>query len=776
MGAYSLPDGTLASHQRTSQIIRALETPQTLEKQVACPSGSSRPVVVSAQGHRLFLEDGREILDACGGAAVSCLGYGDREVLETLANQAAEVPYVPWAFFDTHSTRQLSDWLIKSTGRAMGKVYIMSSGSDAVEGALKLAREYFVWKDQPKRVNFIARHGSYHGTTLGALSLSGHVARRAPFEDLLSRHVHRVSSCNAYRQRRAGESDAAFCARKARELEDVFIKLGPETVAAFVVEPVVGAALGCVPAVPGYLKAMKAVCDKYGALFVLDEIMSGMGRTGTLHAWEQEGVVPDIQTIGKGLGAGYQPVSAVLAGRRIVEEMEKAGTAFNNGHTYQDFPVAAATALKVQEIIQERNLLQNVVAQGEVLGRKLQERLGHHPNVGDIRGRGLFWGVEFVKDRTTKEPFDESLRVSKRIHDAALGEPYNIMVYHGQGCAGGWKGDHIMLCPAYDVSAEEVEVMVDRVSGAVEEVFASLVKLEKLVRYIAAYTGRAMVREIITLQLGELSNYVATHFWNAQESYFTYGDEEKSPVDHNVHWRQGIGADGSETFLPRALIYDFRSNYGPLGRSNPLYENEDDDPNRHLWHGNAAIHKQPPIPKSPYHAALEAGTVPALTTASVRYWSDFTRPYFHPRSIVQLSDLEGTPAQSAGGGTGGAPTLDSFEHGKELFKAVDAADDVLDGQLRAFVEECDLLQGMQVVVGGEDGWSGFGAGLLERVRDEYGKSCVWVWMPDGGAGGNKKEKQLLRLINKAKSLTDSLPLASTLIPSPYPRASDPLTP
>ncbi|KEZ42951.1 putative MtDNA inheritance protein Dml1 [Scedosporium apiospermum] len=285
-----------------------------------------------------------------------------------------------------------------------------------------------------------------------------------------------------------------------------------------------------------------------------------------------------------------------------------------------------------------------------------------------------------------------------------------------------------------------------------------------------------MVREIITVQLGELSNYVATHFWNTQESYFTYGDEEKSPVDHNIHWREGIGADGSETFLPRALIYDFRSSFGPLGRSNPLYENEEDDPNRHLWHGDASIHKQPLIPKSTYHAALDAGITPTLTSSAVRYWSDFTRPFFHPRSIVQLSDLEGTPSKKAATSEGKedvgttAPTLDTFDQGRELFKGIDAAEDVLDHHLRLFVEECDLLQGMQLVVGGEDGWSGFGAALLERVRDEYAKSCVWVWMPEGPSGG-KKEKQILRLINKAKTLTETLPISTTLIPLSLPSAT-----
>lgn len=349
------------------------------------------------------------------------------------------------------------------------------TGSEANEAALKMAREYFVWKGEPQRVNYIARETSYHGSTIGALSLSGHTARRGPFEELLLPNVHRVSSCNPYRQRQDGESDAEFCARKADELDAAFLRLGPETVAAFVAEPVVGAAMGCVPAVPGYFAAMKAVCDRHGALLILDEVMCGMGRTGTLHAWEKEGVVPDLQAVGKGLSGGYQPVSALLVGRRVSEQMRAQGVAFTHGHTFQDFPVGAAVALTVQQIIQEERLLQSVEVEGEYLGRRLAEELGGHPNIGDVRGRGLFWGVEFVRGVATKEPFDERLEVARRVHLTALEQPFHVMVYHGQGCAGGRKGDHIMVCPAFDVSREEVDLMVEKVAGAVRETFSQLV-------------------------------------------------------------------------------------------------------------------------------------------------------------------------------------------------------------------------------------------------------------------------------------------------------------
>jgi adenosylmethionine-8-amino-7-oxononanoate aminotransferase len=347
-------------------------------------------------------------------------------------------------------------------------------GSEVVEAALKLAREYHVWTNQPQRVNFISRDESYHGTTIGSLSLSGHVARRAPFEPLLLGQRHSISSCNLYRQKQPGETDAAFLARKVDELERKFHELGPDTVAAVIMEPVVGAALGCMPAVPGYLSAVRQVCNRHGALLILDEVMCGTGRTGTLHAWEQEDVVPDLQTLGKGLGGGYQPASALLVGRKISDLMSSGDKTFTHGHTYQNHPVVSAAALKVQQIIHGENLLANVRTQGAYMEKLLRRRLGDHPNVGDIRGRGLFWGVEFVRDRGSKEPFGPEMQVAAQVQKRAQLGRKGVLVYHGQGCAGAGRGDHVMLMPAYDAPARVIECIVEGVALAVEEVFAEL--------------------------------------------------------------------------------------------------------------------------------------------------------------------------------------------------------------------------------------------------------------------------------------------------------------
>lgn len=337
---------------------------------------------------------------------------------------------------------------------------------------MKLAHEYFVWKGEPQRVNYISREVSYHGITLGSLALGGHLTRRAPFEPLLLPGVHRIPPCNEYRQRLQDEGGDEFVSRKASELEAAFCALGPETVTAFVAESVVGAAAGCMPAVPGYFKAMKAVCDKYGALLILDEVMSGMGRTGTLHAWEQEGIVPDIQAVGKGLAGGYQPVSAILAGDKVSDLMDSKNVPFTHGHTYQDHPLGCATALKVQQIIQREGLLANVQRQGKYLEKLLREKLSSHAHVGDIRGRGLFWGIEFVRDKASREPFDPRLQIAQQVHAAALAAPYNMAIYHGQGCAGEKRGDHVMLMPAYTSTPSTISLMVDSLVSVVDEVFA----------------------------------------------------------------------------------------------------------------------------------------------------------------------------------------------------------------------------------------------------------------------------------------------------------------
>jgi len=347
-----------------------------------------------------------------------------------------------------------------------------------MEATIKLARQFFYENDpETRRVNFIAREGSYHGNTIGALSMSGHVARRTPYVPFLMGNVHHISACNAYRQRKDGESDTTFVARKAAELEAKFQELGPETVIGFVAEPVVGAALGCVPCVPGYLKAMRDICHRHGALFILDEVMSGMGRCGTLHAWQEEDVSPDLQTIGKGLGAGYQPVAAVLVSERVVNALLDGSGQFIHGQTYQGMPVQAAAALEVQRIVREENLMENVRIQGEYLERLLKTYLGNHPNVGDIRGRGLFWGLEFVKDKKTKAPFDPKLLVAQKIHNTAISAPFNMTMYPGTGTDDGIRGDHVILAPAYNITKADVEYIAKVTSDVVHQVFQKIGKL-----------------------------------------------------------------------------------------------------------------------------------------------------------------------------------------------------------------------------------------------------------------------------------------------------------
>jgi adenosylmethionine-8-amino-7-oxononanoate aminotransferase len=344
-----------------------------------------------------------------------------------------------------------------------------------MEATVKMSRQFFYEHDKnTPRINFIARQHSYHGNTIGALGISGHVARRAPYEPFLMDNVHHVSPCNAYRQRLEGESDADFVAKKAAELEAKFQELGPETVIGFICEPIVGAALGCVPPVPGYLHAMKEICHKHGALFILDEVMSGMGRSGTLHAWQHEDVVPDLQTIGKGLGAGYQPIAAVIIAHKVVDALSNGTGQFIHGQTYQGMPVQAAAALEVQKIKREKNMMKNVKAQGAYLEERLKALLGHHPNVGDIRGRGLFWGIEFVKDKNTKEPFDVKMGIAQKISDTAISPPHNMTLYPGTGTCDGVNGDHVIIAPTYIITREDVEHIAKVTSDVVHEVFANL--------------------------------------------------------------------------------------------------------------------------------------------------------------------------------------------------------------------------------------------------------------------------------------------------------------
>ncbi len=422
-------------------------------------------LAVRGEGLKLTLADGREVIDASGGAAVACLGHGNRQIAEVIGVQAQKLGYAHAGSFTTEPAEALADLLLKDEPGGLTHAFFVSSGSEAMESALKLARQYFVEQGEPNRCRFIARRQSYHGNTLGALGAGGNLARRAPYEPVMSDRFSLVSPCFPFHYQRAGESDEQYVTRLAAELDHEFQRLGPDTVAAFCAEPVVGATAGCVTALPGYFRAIREVCNRHGALLILDEVMCGNGRTGTMHAWQQEGITPDIQAIGKGLGGGYQPIAGILISKRVVDSLAAGSGAFVHGHTYQSHPVACAAALEVQRIIIKHKLLANVRKQGALLEKRLRETFAAHPFVGDIRGRGLFFALEFLQDRERKVPFDPQLKVHERIKDHALRA--GIGVYPSGGTIDGRAGDHVLIAPPYTATARDIEEIVERLEVAI---------------------------------------------------------------------------------------------------------------------------------------------------------------------------------------------------------------------------------------------------------------------------------------------------------------------
>jgi adenosylmethionine-8-amino-7-oxononanoate aminotransferase len=429
-------------------------------------SGAVPPAAVRGAGIWLHTADGRAIIDASGGAAVAVLGHGDRRVAEAIGRQAAAMAYAHTGAFTSQPAEDLAECLLDGEPGGLTRAWFCSSGSEGNEAALKLARQYFLEIGQPGRVRTIARRQSYHGTTLGALAAGGNMMRREYHEPILSQTHSLVSPCFPYRFRRDGETDAAYLDRLVDELEAEFRRVGPETVTAFLAEPVVGATAGCVTALPGYFRRVREICDRHGALLILDEVMCGMGRTGTTHAWEQEGVTPDIQVIAKGLGGGYQPIGGILIADRIVQALAKGTGGFLHGQTYQAHPVACAAALEVQRIIREDDLLANVRAMGARLEAALTDRFGNHRHVGDIRGRGLFWALEFVTDRASKQVFDPALKLNERVKAEAFRR--GLAGYPMGGTIDGRRGDHFILAPPYTVTAPEIETIVDRLGAAVD--------------------------------------------------------------------------------------------------------------------------------------------------------------------------------------------------------------------------------------------------------------------------------------------------------------------
>jgi len=422
------------------------------------------PVAVGGQGCYMIDGNGKRYLDGSGGAAVSCLGHGDAEVTAAIKNQLDKIAFAHTGFFTSEPAEDLADLLIANAPGDLDKVYLVSGGSEATEAAIKLARQYHVERGEPQRRHLIARRQSYHGNTLGALSAGGNEWRREPFRPLLIDVTH-IDPCYEYRLREEGESAEEYGRRAADLLEAEIQRLGPENVMAFMAEPVVGATAGALTPAPGYFKRIREICDTHGVLLILDEVMCGMGRTGTLFACEQDGIAPDIVCIAKGLGAGYQPIGGMLCTSKIYQTIAEGSGFFQHGHTYLGHPVACAAGRAVVSAVLNRGLLGRVKAQGVKLTAALNERFGQNPHVGDIRGRGLFQALEFVADRETKAPFDPALGVNAKVKKAAF--EAGLICYPMGGTVDGRSGDHVLVAPPFIIEDDQITELVDKLEVAV---------------------------------------------------------------------------------------------------------------------------------------------------------------------------------------------------------------------------------------------------------------------------------------------------------------------
>ncbi|WP_170381290.1 aspartate aminotransferase family protein [Ruegeria atlantica] len=427
---------------------------------------SELPVAAGGDGCYLIDAQGNRYLD-CGDAAVSCLGHSNHAVIQAVQEQVEQIAFAHTGFMTSKPAEALADLLIEHAPGDIDRVYFVSGGSEATEAAIKLARQYFLEIGQPDRRHVIARRQSYHGNTLGALSAGGNAWRRAQFAPMLIDMTH-IAACYEYAEKPEGESSFDYGQRVANELEAEILRLGPDTVMAFMAEPVVGATLGAVPAVDGYFKRVREICDRYGVLLILDEVMCGMGRTGHLFACDHDGVDPDILCIAKGLGAGYQPIGAMMCTGQIYDAIRDGSGFFQHGHTYIGHPVATAAALAVVRELTDRELPARAAVMGERLQSSLEAALGQHPNVGDIRGRGLFRGIELVADRNTKTPFDPALGVAGKIKKAALAE--GLICYPMSGTRDGRKGDHVLLAPPFIIEDAQIDELVGKLSRAIPAV------------------------------------------------------------------------------------------------------------------------------------------------------------------------------------------------------------------------------------------------------------------------------------------------------------------
>lgn len=432
---------------------------------------SELPIAVAGDGPWLIDSKGERYLDACGGAAVSCLGYSCNSVIDAVKNQVDKMAFAHTGFFTSDAAEELGEKLVALAPEGIDRVYLLSGGSEAVEASIKLARQYFLEKGEPQRTQFIARRQSYHGNTIGALSAGGNEWRRAQFTELLSPAMHHVDACHYWRLAYDGETEQDYAKRAATSLEQKILELGAANVAAFIAEPVVGATMGAVTAPDGYFKQIREICDRHGILLILDEVMCGMGRTGTLFASEHDNVRPDIVCIAKGLGAGYQAIGAMLCSAEIYNAIEQGSGFFQHGHTYMGHATASAASVAVINEIYTNDLLTNVKLMGLKLKQALHDSFDDHPNIGEIRGRGLFLGLELVEDKASKQPFSPQRGIAAQIKKSAMQQ--RLMCYPMSGTLDGKNGDHILLAPAFIIDDTHVTQIVKRLSVAIDHVLAN---------------------------------------------------------------------------------------------------------------------------------------------------------------------------------------------------------------------------------------------------------------------------------------------------------------
>lgn len=423
------------------------------------------PNAVGGDGCYIIDEKGKRYLDASGGAAVSCLGHSDKTIQKAIIEQTEKLAFAHTSFFTSEPAELLANLLAKHSPEGLDKVYFVSSGSEAVEASLKLARQYFVEIGKPEKHKVISRKQSYHGNTLGALAAGGNVWRRSFFEKLLV-ETSLISPCYPYRHQTQDETELEYGLRVANELEEEIINLGSENVMAFIAETVVGATAGALTPVSGYFKRVREICDKYDVLLILDEVMCGMGRTGSLFACDEEDVVPDILTVAKGLGAGYQPIGAMICQNFIYDAIANGSGFFQHGHTYLGHPVACAASLSVLNKLVNENFSSQVKEKGQYLQKNLELHLGQNQFVGDIRGRGLFRGIEIVKDRSTKEPFQKKLNIAGKIKKQAL--DIGLICYPMQGTVDGSKGDHILIAPPFIINESEINEISTKLKSTID--------------------------------------------------------------------------------------------------------------------------------------------------------------------------------------------------------------------------------------------------------------------------------------------------------------------